>query len=331
MRARGFTLIELMVAMVLGLVVIGGVLSVLLANKRSYRTNEGLSQIEETSRSAFELLARDFRQTAANGCDNSGRVANVLSPGTAWWQTWFGMAGYGGTDTDPAVAVGTGTGQRVTGTDSIEVQSIDNTGMSVKSHDPASASIKINAATTPFTAGDILMVCDFDHATIFQVSSYDVTNVAVANVDGAGTPGNCSKGLGYPTSCGSSTGNVYQFNPNSEIARFTAVDWYIGNNGRPEEGGRSLYRRRLGPAATLVTEEIVAGVTSMQIQYRVSGNTTFVAASAMAAGDWANVNALTITLTMTSADRYVSSDMSVNSGRLQRRFTYLVTLRNRVP
>jgi type IV pilus assembly protein PilW len=203
----------------------------------------------------------------------------------------------------------------------------------VQAHDAASAKFTINAASASFAAGDVLMVCDFDHAAIFQVSTYDSTNVAVSHVDGAGTPGpgNCSKGLGYPTSCGSSTGNAYTFNPNSQIARFTAVDWYIGNNDRASEGGRSLYRRRLGSGGVPVTEEVVAGVTDMQIRYRVSGADSFVAAGSMAAGDWANVNALAITLATTSADQRVSTDPSVNSGRLQRSFTWLVTLRNRVP
>ena len=50
---KGMTLIELLVSMVLGLIVVGGVVSVLLSNKSSYRTNEGLSQIQETARTAF--------------------------------------------------------------------------------------------------------------------------------------------------------------------------------------------------------------------------------------------------------------------------------------
>ena len=72
--ARGFTLIELMVAMLLGLIVVGGVISVMLANKRSYRTNEGLAQVQESARTAFELMARDIRQSAGNGCDNNNRI-----------------------------------------------------------------------------------------------------------------------------------------------------------------------------------------------------------------------------------------------------------------
>ena len=43
LRSRGFSLVELMVAMALGLVIVGGVVSVMIANKRSYRTNEGLA------------------------------------------------------------------------------------------------------------------------------------------------------------------------------------------------------------------------------------------------------------------------------------------------
>jgi type IV pilus assembly protein PilW len=175
------------------------------------------------------------------------------------------------------------------------------------------------------------MVCDFDHATLFQASAYDTTNIAVTHETGTAAPKNCSKGLGFPTNCDAGTGNVYKFNANSQVAHFNATDWYIGNNGRPEDGGRSLFRTRLASGGAFVTEEIVAGVTDMQIRYRVNGGSDFDDASSITAANWANVNALTITFTLTSADQRVSTDNSVNSGRLQRHFTWLVTLRNRVP
>src|SRR5690349_21027647 len=92
-HSKGMTLVELMVAMVLGLVIIGGVIGVMLANKRSYSTNQGLAQVQETARTAFELMARDIRQAGGNGCDSPARTSNLLNSGTAWWQTWWGMAG----------------------------------------------------------------------------------------------------------------------------------------------------------------------------------------------------------------------------------------------
>ncbi len=322
----GLTLVELMIAMVLGLIVIGGVISVISANRQTYRTNEALSQVQESARTAFELLARDIRQAAATGCGNMDRVANTLNTGANWWQDWAGIVGYDGATAAPAVAFGNGVGQRVAGTGAILLQGLEGTGLSIEEHEVTSANFKINAATTDFVDGDILMACDFDHAAIFQVTNYNSNNVTVVHNTGTGNPGNCSKGLGFPTDCSSTNGNPYQFGPNSQIARMTAVTWYIGNNGRPDEGGRSLYRVRLGAGAAVQTEEVVAGVTNMQFQFREGTATTLTTAP----GNWDNVNAVEITLTADSADTRVSVDPNVNQGRLQRSFTTMVGLRNRI-
>ncbi len=332
MRERGFTLVELMISMVLGLVVIGGAMGVIVANRQSYRANEGLSQIQESARTAFELLARDVRQAGVTGCDSSGRIANVLieQPGAtpAWWQNWFGMRGFDGSQTDSAVGFGSSTlDNRISGTDSLQLQGIDGTGLTVVKHNANAAEFQISAPTTAIAPDDILMVCDFDHAAIFKVTNYNSANTTLVHNTGSGDwPRNCSKGLGYPTDCGpSATGNSYTYGPNSQIARFSAVDWYVGDNGRPAEGGRSLFRRRIGGAR----EEVVAGVSDMQITYRESGRSDFVPASPSVV--WANVNAVMITLTLQSPDQRISTDTSVNSGRLQRVFTNVITLRNRVP
>jgi type IV pilus assembly protein PilW len=333
-REPGFTLIELMVAMVLGLVVIGGATSLILANRQSYRTNEALSQVQESARTAFELLARDVREAGISGCTNNNRMANTLETrnGILWWQTWFGIAGYEGNQANPAVSfTDTLRPPRIAGTDSVILQGIQGTGLTIEDHEPVSSNFKINATTTDFVDDDILVVCDFDHSVIVQVTNYNESNVTVVHDTGGGvaTPGNCSKGMGYPTDCNSTNGNEYRFNPNSQVARFSVVTYYIGNNGRPDEGGRSLYRIRMGAGAQLFTEEVVAGVTDLQITYREQGVNEFRTANNV--GTWANVNAVMIALTVQSADRRVTTDVNVNTGRIERRFTNIVTLRNRVP
>lgn len=329
--ARGFTLVELMISMVLGLIVIGGALGVILANRQSYRTNEGLSQVQESARTAFELLARDVRQAGVTGCDSNGRVANVLEfqPGMSmpWWQTWFGLRGFDGAQNDPAVGFGSATpDNRINGTDSLQLQGIEGTGLSIVSHQPTSAQFQINTTTTAIASDDIVMVCDFDHAAIFKITNYNSSNTTVVHnaKEGKDWPHNCSKGLGYPTEC-TTNGNAYAYGPNSQLARLTAVDWYIGNNQRPAEGGRSLFRRRM----TAAPEEIVAGVSDMQVTYREEGEADFVQAGAVTV--WTNVNAIMIELTMQSADQRISTDTRENSGRLERTFTNIITLRNRVP
>jgi type IV pilus assembly protein PilW len=321
-HVRGMTLVELLVAMVLGLIVIGGVIGVMTANKRTYSTNQGLSQVLETARTAFELMARDIRQAGGNGCDTPTRTANVLNTGTNWWQAWWGMAGVEEGNVDPAVTTGGGVAQRVAGTDTLHVQGIEGAGLPIETHDAAGATIKINAAAPPFALADIMLVCDFDHAAIFQITGWDAGTQTLTH-DASGTsPGNSSSELGFPT-------GPYEFPENAQIGRLLAAAWFVGNNGRPDEGGRSLYRRRLASGGTEVTEEMVAGVTDLQVRYGENDSDNIVDATGVSS--WPNVNSIFITLTAESADTRVTTNPGENNGRISRSFNYLITLRNRVP
>jgi type IV pilus assembly protein PilW len=109
-----------------------------------------------------------------------------------------------------------------------------------------------------------------------------------------------------------------------------AVDWYIGNNGRAGEGGRSLYRRRLDAGGLEVTEEVVAGITNMQMQFRATGSNVIIA-DAAAVPDWSVISSVLIQITALSSDINVTTDPTVNAGRVQRQFNYLISLRNRLP
>jgi type IV pilus assembly protein PilW len=326
---KGFTLIELMISMVLGLVIVGGVISVVLANRRTYNTNEGLSQVQESARTAFELLARDIRQSAGNGCDNTTGTSNVLGASTAWWRNWYGMQGFDGTEPDTAVGDGPGVELRVPGTDSIHTQGLDGATLPIDVHTPASGRLQINAVTTPFVANDIMVICDFDHSAIFQASGYEATPPVVLHEAFTGAPGNCQQGLGFPADCSDPVGIPYPYPRNAQIGRMSAVAWFVGENGRAGESGRSLYRVRLLPGGTTDTEEVVAGVTDMRLTYGVNGSNVIVDATAVA--DWAEVNSVFVRLMIDSADANVTTDNTLNNGRIQKPFNYLITLRNRVP
>lgn len=60
-RQSGFTLIEMMIAMALGLMITAGVISVFLSVKTSYTQNERIARIQENGRVALYLLAQDLR------------------------------------------------------------------------------------------------------------------------------------------------------------------------------------------------------------------------------------------------------------------------------
>ena len=325
-RAHGFTLIEMMVAMLLGLIVIGGVISVFLAGQQTYRTNEALSDVENGSRTAFELLARDLRNAGNTGCDtSSGRVANVVNPPDPWYANWNdAVLGYDNAATDPALS-GLSTGQPVANTSSVHVISTANSDVTIsRTPSTSNASFFINAATTALVTGDLVMICDFDHAAIMQITNYNSNQTVVHDSGGNAKPGNCSKGLGYPTDCSSPVGNGYAFPPNSRVAVLTAAVWYIGTNPL---GGRSLYRLSVGHGTNGVPstpQEMVRNVIDMQIKYLQPSSANFDTAANMT--NWATVSAAQIFLKLESTNVRAS----VNAQPLIKSFTATTTVRNRV-
>jgi type IV pilus assembly protein PilW len=329
-QARGFTLIELMVAMLLGLIVIGGVCSVFLANLNSYDTNQALSEVQSGSRAAFELMARDIRDAGLIGCNNGEPIANVVQ-GSNWWSNWSNaVVGYDRTQTDPAIV--SGMPARAANTDSLMLLGSADTGLSVApatgSTSANAANFKLNEPTSTLQTGDIIMVCDPNHATIVQITNYNSSNVTVVHdVGNSVSPGNCSKGLGYPTVC-TTNGNQYSFGQNSQIAALNAVDWYVGTN--PSSiGGTSLYRISVSPSATSTTPtgtayEMVRNVTGMTLAYHQPPATGFVSAANVT--NWSVVDAVQMTLKLQSSNQRAGT----NSKPITRTFVATTTIRNRV-
>lgn len=66
-RLRGVNLIELMVAMVISLVLIGGAIQVYLFSRENYDANESVSRLQETARYALSLIEPDIRMANSWG------------------------------------------------------------------------------------------------------------------------------------------------------------------------------------------------------------------------------------------------------------------------
>ncbi|MBN8921950.1 MAG: prepilin-type N-terminal cleavage/methylation domain-containing protein [Rhodanobacter sp.] len=322
----GFTLIELMVAMLLGLIVIAGVSSVFLANQRAHRTNQALGDVQDNTRIAFEMMARDIRDAGLTGCGNSGRVANVLNNGpaaggSAWWANWNNvLVGYAGSQPDPAVTTGTAAGNRVDGTDSLLLLGGEGVGASVNTNAEPAATFVLNEAGSDLKTGDVIVVCDPDHAALVQLTGF--SGGTLSHVGATGSPGNCTTDLNYPTVCSSSAS--YVFATNAQITRLRAADWYVGYN---PVLGKSLYRISLVNTAGVPTptaEEMVRGVTAMSIRYHQAGTAGFMAAGSV--GNWTLVDAVQVHLWLESADQHAGTDAKP----LQRDFVATTTVRNRV-
>lgn len=69
--ARGFTLVELMVAMLLGLLITAAVASLFVANKRNYRRNQLVVEMQNNARFAIRTLSNDLTMAGYfGGIDN---------------------------------------------------------------------------------------------------------------------------------------------------------------------------------------------------------------------------------------------------------------------
>ena len=72
---QGITLIELMIALVIGLLATGAMLKVYVDSSRLYRFNEGLARIQENGRFGLEFIRRDARMAGFWGCNHVGPSA----------------------------------------------------------------------------------------------------------------------------------------------------------------------------------------------------------------------------------------------------------------
>lgn len=349
----GFSLIELMIALLIGLVVVAAAGGVFISNKQVYNASETVNRIQEGVRVGFELMSRDIREAGGNPCSAAAPVVNQMSTGgNDWWADWGdGIHGYDGSDVMPGTVAGmgvfgSGVGQRVIGTDAIEINSALGGGIRVTDHATPSAVLDVSSQGD-IQVNDILVVCNMDYAFIFQATALPSATKIQHN---SGTSLNCAQEFQYESPCtatGASGDFGYCFVPGATpsaqcdgfgrgpayVARVGSIRWYVGNNAR---GGRSLYRATISnrsstntPDTLLDAFEVVEGVEDMQVTYLEAGEDTYTPPSGV--DDWGRVVAVRITLKMVGTQGALTGNeiQGTDGAALRRTLTHVVQLRNR--
>lgn len=351
-RSRGINLIELLIAMVLGLLVVGGAISIFVTNQQTYAATESLGRIQENTRTAFELMVREIRESGGDPCGNRDWApVNVLTNADVdWWSTWGIERGLRGFDEGEVLATpdlpAAGVGSRVPGTDVIEVLSAAGSGVTLSAVPTATISTNQNH---PFVVGDILLICDYNGAAVFQMTGpagAAGSNNTILHAVGAGTPGNCTGGLalvpsesggGQAAICANTV--VQRFgqdingnaNGSATVARLAATRWYVGNTGRVNQLTNqplfALFRSTLRQGA-IVNEEIAEGVVDMQVTYRLPLSVIYRTATDIVDVRWKEVTAVNITLTLAGQDQG-EVRLGTDGAPLRRTVNYVANLRNR--
>ena len=328
-RAAGFSLIELMISLLLGLLVVGAAIGIFLSNRQTFTAAQNLGSIQENARTAFELMARDLREAGGNPCVNDVPVVNVVNGSAGNWYTnlrdWSTtVEGFGGGDATTGLAFGTGAAERVNGTDAIQILSAGSQVSTINAHDTAGNQFTVTGPHQ-FAAGDLVVACNGRQASMFQATN--VAGQVITNGTGGVTPGNCTSGLALqPVGVCNAAAGAFQYEaPNSVLTKLNAIRWYVGNNAR---GGTSLYQSHLrgGATAAVQNDEIIDGVTNMAVTYLLRGAADYGAASTVGAANWGNVIAMRIDLTLVSED-----NVGTDGNPLQRHLIQVASLRNRNP
>ena len=79
-RTAGFSLIELMLALALGVVVTSGIVQLFVGNNQTYTLLTGQSRMQESARYALDFIARSARMSGYFGCDpENDKIYNSLN------------------------------------------------------------------------------------------------------------------------------------------------------------------------------------------------------------------------------------------------------------
>jgi type IV pilus assembly protein PilW len=306
-RQAGFTVVELMVAMVISLLLLGGVVTVFTGSKRTYERLERLSRTQESGRFALDAIVRDIRSAGYMGCSRPSTWANTLVGATTTlsWNFAEAIRGYefqSGTTWLPGLPTGLTNiaGGATSGSDALilRVPMLASTSATLRLTDKmASQTSTMQIAAVPsgvtpaLEVDDVVMLADCHARAVFQITGYDpATGVIEHESPGTGAPGNASDDLGHA------------FEANSQIVPVRTVAYYIGTSA----GRTGLWR----VAGSGVPEELVEGVERMELRFGVDTTgadriaDSYVTADAVGVGNWGNVISVSVALLVRSPDEY---------------------------
>lgn len=333
---RGFTVVEIMVAMAIGLVVSAVVVTMFAASSRSYHVTDAMGDLQEAGRIAMSTLQRDVHRVGFRGCNSnnvrdSAPILNVQATPTEYLNDFTtGVQGYEASESGwapalpaaiaaPGEPVSTGPTPQ---TDALVMRVVPGTPVALSTDMAAMTDDVPVMSTAGFAAGSRVVVADCVRATVFQVTG--VNGGMLQHALGAGT--------------NTSASVQRAFGADAAVMRYETHAYFIGPSLRDAVNERSLWLRVDGNAPV----EVVENVEDLQILYGEDTDGDYVPNlfhTADAVANWNNVLAIQLSLLLRGgglrdnqvATGYVYNGASVMPGdrRLRRTYTATIQLRNR--
>ncbi|OZB20737.1 MAG: hypothetical protein B7X58_00100 [Marinobacter sp. 34-60-7] len=324
----GLSLVELLIALALGLLLTLGVTQIYLSGNETYRQTQGLAHAQESTRFVSAILKPDLRSAGSFGClaemgrpldqvvDNrlNGTLTVPLTQAVQGWE-------YTGTGPGDAItlsnAISTPTagnwesgtagialpndlaGSVVTNSDVIIINAMTPLSVPVNATNPQNGN-SINLADNsgvPVNRVVLATLGDCSEGELFQKSN-NANSSSLTMAGGNVSPGN--------------NGNNFNlaYEPETKVYEFTSMAYYIGEgtNGEP-----ALFRRLMIPLQT--PQELVSGVETLQILYGVDSGGNNAADDYVPAdevGDWDNIASVRFAVMTRSQDEVLDESNSRN-------------------
>lgn len=328
-KISGVSLIELLIAMTLGLILLTGMIALFSGNKRSSELNTAMANIQENARFALSAIGSDIRMAGFQGCLDSRRgrmnvkstiapiptdgvnadgsvkhninlsaaTGSVIQPSGQWQPPIPGN--FTPADSNPPIA----------GTHALSVQYGNNRQSLLQGPVNSGASPNLQGPVVTvedleFAAGDLALIGNCESVDLFTVTAVASASggQSLSHAAGQNVDGNFTTRYGMPQ-------NIEQ----TYVMGFESRVYYVGDTGLQNSSGdqiRALYMQSFpyndpdNPPA-----EVVQGVENLRIAYGMSTEDTL---RYVTADDPAfrpeDVESIQIGLIMASWDRITERD-----------------------
>jgi type IV pilus assembly protein PilW len=330
-RQQGLTLVEILVALVISLVLMIGVAQIFVANKVTYRTQEGLARLQENGRYAINRIAKSVRQAGFFGCAGM-EVTNLFVIANDPPADLSSITTKTAIDGDDNVTAGNPFSAKV-GTDVITLRGAGDEGMGLTGGPTdRDSEVKITNGYNRFAADDLVLITDCRSADLFRatgVSSSEgktnITHAAASNTSNRLSRDYLDDGL---------------------VLKPFIHSYFIKDTGRDNQAGDDIYALYYQDTSGTVFE-LVEGVSDLQVLYGVDqdGNRAadiYQTATAIdAANAWDRVVSARISILVDSVENVlqqkqesytIAGATSIPADgdlRLRQEFSRLVAIRNR--
>jgi type IV pilus assembly protein PilW len=288
--SAGYSLVELLISMLLGLFLLTGAYQTSLTNKKANRLHKTLQETQKNGRFAIDNLSYAIKTAGYSGFYGtfSSGVENLLNtPVDQKWNISIPVSGFNNVNSSDTIAGITGF---TPNTDVLLLKGMNSNSVPVISN--TNPSTLVVATASAFSAGDLVVVSDVDQASVFQVNtvSSTTTTSSVTLAAGGSSPGNSAL-----------LSNSY--NSDAEIGKYDVQMFYIKNglNGAP-----ALFKTAIvnsGGSIQFQEIELVSDIKNMQISYGIDNNNDQILdeyKDASTIADWSQLISINVVLLASS-------------------------------